>query len=288
MKKRTWLISVAGGVLLLASLACSLGDLQPGAGAGDQAAQLPSPTDTLPATPSEAPTSTTVPSQTPIPSATIKPTLRPSATFTTPTLRPTWTASPTLSPTTTPQVAPLLEEDFNDTEAPWMKKEGGNWKTGIARKAYFMTVLAPKVEITSARTWLKLAEVRIEAEIWQHTGSGYYGFNCRETVAGSYYTIFITTDGYYGFGEFRNEELNILRYMPLPEWDPPIDPKGPNLVRGDCRGNALTLYINGQAVDRITVTGHGSGYVGMMVGTRLEDEDVTIFFDNLKIWGPEK
>ena len=101
----------------------------------------------------------------------------------------------------------MLQEDFNSTDpyAPWMKRKGGNWATGIAKKMYFMSVYEPKVEITSARTWLKLDEVRIEADIIHNNGNGYYGFHCRETPSGTYYTIFITTDGYYGFGENRND-----------------------------------------------------------------------------------
>jgi hypothetical protein len=248
---------------------------------------VPTQTTASSPTPSKTSTETPTPTDSGLIPATRKPTLRPSWTpLPSNTLRPTWTASPTLSPTATSPVGILLQEDFNSTDpyAPWMKRKGENWATGIAKRMYFMSVLEPKVEITSARTWLKLDEVRIEADIIHNNGNGYYGFHCRETPAGTYFTIFITTDGYYGFGENRNDELTILKTGRLPELDPPIDPKGENHLRADCRGNALTLYVNGVAIDRTTIQALNIGYVGMMVGTRLEDNQITVYYDNLVIY----
>ena len=286
-KRKAW-IGLIMSIMLLSVIGCGFGDFLP-----VPATVTPLPTatktQTQSMTPSETPTVTLTPTKEGLVPATKKPTLRPSWTpIPTNTLRPTWTASPTLSPTATSPVGILLEEDFNSTDpyAPWMKKKGGNWATGIAKKMYFMSVYDPKVEITSARTWLKLDEVRIEADIIHNNGNGYYGFHCRETPAGTYYTIFVTTDGYYGFGENRNDELTILESGPLPELDPPIDPKGENRVRADCRGNALTLFINDVAIDRTTVPALNIGYVGMMIGTRLEDNQITVYYDNLVIYAP--
>jgi len=284
--KRNLLGGFALLFLLLSVIGCSLSDFQAIPGT-----DTPIPTITLTSSPipSKTATITLTPTKSGLVPATSKPTLRPSWTpLPSNTLRPTWTASPTLSPTPTSPVGVLLEEDFNSTDpyALWMKKKGGNWATGIAKKMYFMSVYEPKVEITSARTWLKLDDVRIEADIIHNNGNGYYGFHCRETPAGTYYTIFITTDGYYGFGENRDNKLTVLESGPLPELDPPIDPKGENHVRADCRGDALTLYINGEPIDRTTVPAWNIGYVGMMIGTRLEDNRLTVYYDNLVIYSP--
>ena len=275
-------IGLAFVLLMLATLACGFGSTQ-----------IPTPPPST-ASPTRTswptlipPTATVTPSPQVLGPATQKPTLRPSWTpIPTNTWRPTWTASPTLSPTATSPVGIFLEENFDDPLTPWMKKRGANWATGIAKKMYFMRALAPKVEVTSARTWIKLADVRIEADIIHEHGHGYYGFNCRESAGGNYYTIFITTDGYYGFGHNINNKLHILEYWELPELDPPIDPKGSNHVRADCRGNTLTLFINGIPIDQTTVEGIGPGYVGMMIGTRLEDQELTMYFDNLVMYAP--
>jgi hypothetical protein len=98
----------------------------------------------------------------------------------------------------------------------------------------------------------------------------------------------MTTDGKYGFGENRDDQLTVIKSGTLPILDPPIDPKGENHVRADCRGNALTLYINDVAIDRATIPALNIGYVGMMVGTRWDDERITVFYDNLMVWAPYK
>jgi hypothetical protein len=286
-KRKIW-IGAAVILLLISMSGCSLGDFL----TAPTATVTPPPTSTptLTPTPSSTATETLTPTPKGLVPATVKPTLRPSWTpFPTKTMRPTWTASPTPIPTGTPELGILLEQDFDDPDnMHWYKRAGGNWAMGLAGRKYFMTVSAPKVEITSSRTWLKLDEVRIEADITHNNGKGYYGFHCRESPGGNYYTIFITTDGYYGFGENRNDKLTVIESGPLPELDPPIDPKGTNHVRADCRGNALTLYINGVAIDRTTIEGLGIGYVGMMIGTRIDEQRITVYYDNLVIYGPLK
>jgi len=285
-KRKLW-IGAAISLLLLTILGCSFGDFLPSA--EPTSTPIPSNTASLTPRPSNTPTLSATPVPQGLASATTKPTLRPTWTqIPTNTWRPTWTASPTLSPTVTEPVGILLEENFDDPLNPWLDKEGENWAVGNAGKKYFMSVYEPKIEITSARTWLKLDEVRIEADITHNNGNGYYGFHCRESPGGNYYTVFITTDGYYGFGENRNDKLTVLESGPLPELDPPIDPKGENHIRADCRGNALTLYVNGVAIDRTTIPGLGVGYVGMMIGTRSEDNRLTVYFDNLVIYAPVK
>jgi len=253
--------------------------------APDEAQIIPTETDTTEPTPVNSPTNTLIPTITNTPGPSLTPTIRPTWTpFPTRTLRPTWTPSPTLSPTPTSDVGWIIREDFSDPNAPWLKREGKNWATGIARQAYFMEVSVPNVEITSSRTWPILADVRIEADVYRHTGQGYFGFSCRETKAEAYYTVFVMYDGRYGFGAHRNNRVEFIKtgFSDLI----PTKVKEPFHLRADCRGDALTLYVNGEPIDRVTVEGLGYGYAGMMVGTTTEEDNIIVFFDNLEIWGP--
>ena len=277
-----WGLIIIG--LVLSMGACSL---IPGGDEPAEEAQAPDAVETeaLPPTTESPPTATSKPTETLMPTPLMSPTKRATWTpFPTKTLRPTWTASPTLSPTATKDVGPILKEDFSDITAPWLQEKGENWATGIARQAYFMTV-SPNVEITSSRSWLKLADVRIQADVYRQVGQGYFGFSCRETAAGNYYTIFVTHDGHYGFGELRNERVEFL-YYGFSDQIPTGREEVFNL-RGECRGNALSLYVNDVLIDRRPVEGLGVGLTGMMVGMTTEDENnIVVFFDNLEIWGP--
>lgn len=269
--------------LIYALAACQLPSFG-SPGEGESQAEPVLSTETSSPAPSEIPTLTLTPTKTLIPTETTKPTLRPSATMFVPTLRPSWTASPTLSPTATPHVHLFLEEDFTDIYSPWIKDSGSNWQTGQARQAYFMIVEAPNVEITSGRTWIRQSEVRIEADVWRGSGTGYYGFSCRETPAETYYSAFVTWDGKYGFGELRADRVNWFEVYPSDKIPKTVDT--PIRLRVDCRGDALSLYINDELIDRYQVEGLGPGYVSMLAGTTFSDETVTVFFDNLQIWIP--
>ncbi|MBN1667005.1 MAG: hypothetical protein JW862_07940 [Anaerolineales bacterium] len=177
-----------------------------------------------------------------------------------------------------------MEEDFTQIDSYWLKDSGSNWQTGQARGAYFMIVEEPYVEITSGRTWIRQSEVRIEADVWRGSGTGYYGFSCRETPAATYYSVFVTWDGYYGFGELRNQQVNWFETHPSDKIPQTVDT--PMRLRVDCRGDALSLYINDELIDRYQVVGLGPGYVSMLAGTSYDDETLTVFFDNLQIWIP--
>ncbi|MBM3145483.1 MAG: hypothetical protein FJ010_11035 [Chloroflexi bacterium] len=237
------------------------------------------PTSEVMQAPAEArPTSKPIPTQTLRPSWTPRPVN---------TLRPTWTPSLTLTPsitltpTATPEVYRFLYALFNSDEDPWLESSGTNWSTEIGKGVYIMKVTQPNVEITSSHTWLILAEVRMDAEIGFVDGDGYAGFNCRET-AESYYTLFITSEGFYGLGHTLNTKINFLVYAKHPA----IRIGQDNQVRGECRGNTLTLWVNGVQVAREEIEGLGPGYAGMLAGTTYDHDHVTVYMDNFQVWAP--
>jgi hypothetical protein len=242
-------------------------------------------TDTQAPTPIDTATITTTPTETIIPSPTLSPTTRPTWTpFPTKTLRPTWTPSPTLSPTPTKEIGWIIKDDFSDVTDGWLQKEGGNWAIGYARGGYFMSVNGNNVEITSSKSWLKLDDVRVILDVYRQHGKGYWGISCRETVAGSYYTIFVTSDGEYGYGETRNEKVYLTLLGESKEIL--LGLREVNHVVAECRGNLLKLFVNDTMLFQHEVEGIGPGWVGMMAGTMYDQETVTVIFDNIEIWGP--
>ena len=242
-------------------------------------------TDTSVPTPVDTLTETAIPTRTMIPSPTLSPTTRPTWTpYPTKTLRPTWTPSPTLSPTATKEVGWIIKDDFSEVTDWWLKTEGGNWAMGYARGGYFMSVNEPNVEITSSQSWLKLDDVRVILDVYRQHGKGYWGISCRETSAGSYYTIFMTSDGQYGYGETRNTRVNLTFLGESSEIKTGL--REVNHVMAECRGNHLKLFVDDVLLFQKEVEGIGPGWVGMMAGTTYDQETVTVIFDNIEIWGP--
>ncbi len=211
--------------------------------------------------------------------------LQPTLTFLpTNTLRPTWTATITPTPTTTPQIGLLLTENFSDPSAQnWLQKSSSNWATWISNGVYAMNVLAPYVEISSGPSWLKIDEVALEVDVIRKQGNGYFGFACRESGS-SYYTIFISTEGYFGFGETRSGSVTFLNTTPTKLINTSVD--AVNHIRGECRGDTLTLYINGTLAGQQKVAGLGPGYVSILTGTTWDHDKILVHFDNLQIWTP--
>lgn len=219
----------------------------------------------------------------PIPTQTLRPSWTP---LPSQTLIPTWTPSLTITPSITPTPTPTVEvyrflfEQFTDSGQAWLKSSGENWRTNIEKGVYVMEVTMPNVEITSSRSWLRLAEVRIEADITLKAGEGYYGFNCREGTT-NYYTAFITSDGQYGIGQTTLGKVEFLLLAPGP-----VSGRTHH-VAAECRGKTITLWVDGIELVRREIETWGVGYVGMMVGTRFDTETVRVHFDNLQVWGPD-
>lgn len=218
------------------------------------------------------PTQTLRPSWTPLPSKTLIPTWTPSLTLT-PSITPT--------PTATVEVYRFLFEMFEDPGQAWLKSGGENWRTNIEKGVYVMDVTMPNVEITSSRSWLRLAEVRIEADVHLEGGEGYYGFNCREGET-SYYTAFITTDGQWGIGHTLLGKVEFLIVAPAT-----FPGSRDHHIRVECRGKTISLWVDHILQVQREIETWGVGYVGMMVGTRWNTDNISVHFDNLQVWGPE-
>ncbi len=225
---------------------------------------------------------------TPIPTNTLRPSWTPEPTETLrPTRTTTYTITPSItpSPTNTPEVVRFINETFSSPNAMWYQAYGSNWRTYFhaTKDVFAMKVIEPNVEITVSHSILILNEVRIEADISTNRGSGYYGFNCRESES-NYYTLFITTDGHYGLGQTLNGKVEFIYYAASPAIDP--TPGVYNHVRAECRGNTLTLWANGVLLVQKEIESLAAGYTGMMTGTRWDDDNVVAHFDNLQVWGP--
>jgi hypothetical protein len=220
-----------------------------------------------------------------IPSPTKSPTKRPTWTpYPTKTLRPTWTPLPTITSTATREIGWMVKDDFSEQGENWLTDSGGNWMMGYTRGGYFLQVNQKNVEITSTPSWLRLTDVRIIVDVYRLNGKGYWGVSCRERPEGSYYTIFITNEGEYGYGETRN---GVVTLNALGKSDEIHTQKlQVNQIMAECRGNHISLYVNGTMLFQVELVGVGNGWAGMMVGTTDERDLIEVVFDNIEIWGP--
>jgi hypothetical protein len=98
----------------------------------------------------------------------------------------------------------------------------------------------------------------------------------------------ITHDGYYGIGVFLNGSASLIEASEM-QFSPAIH-TGVNInhLRGDCVGNTLTLYVNGQQIQQVAARQDGSlaqGDVGLLAGA-FGQPGVDMFFDNFVVIQP--
>lgn len=242
-------------------------------------AQVVQPT----ATPTDEPlppTSTPEPTNTPLPSDTPTPTETP---------LPTDTPTPVHSPTPTEPPEPNWKSDFQDDFSSarfWTTTDTDTISFSYNRGGYVITSDVDKYIVFSVRT-VFYADSRIEVTASRLRGpnDGYYGVICRFLDGGNYYMLGVGSDGWYGILKHRTNQIT-----PLKEG---YDQSGavrtggaPNLIRADCYGNRLTLYVNGQKIASVEDTDFSSGQIGLAVGTR-SDREYQVLFDDYIVYIPE-
>jgi len=232
-----------------------------------------------PATPTPPPT--LVPS----PTNTVLPTDTQTATqISTNTLVPTQPAIPTLTstPTNIPEI--LFEDDFS-YDTGWYTDQDEDFSFEYAKGGYRISVDILNAPIWSIRE-RNYTDVRVEVDAAQISGAqdGYYGLVCRHTDSDNYYALVIGSDGAFGIAKSQDGEFEFLQTGTA---NPGVIKSGEavNRVRADCVGETMTLYANDQKLIELQDNDFESGYIGVIVGTRLLG-GVAVLFDNFAIYEP--
>jgi hypothetical protein len=204
-----------------------------------------------------------------------------SATFT-----PTFTETPlpTVTPTVTPteELAEVLFEDDFEGNTSWYTEENNRFGLRYEDDGY-----AIRVDLVNAPVWsVRLqdyADVRLEVDAARLDGpeDGYFGLTCRHTDDANFYAFLINSQGGYGIGRVIDNDFEFL--------DESSDSSGilktgdaTNHLRGDCIGETLTLYINGQKLLEVDADDFDSGDIGLIVKTGARP-GLDVFFDNFAL-----
>jgi hypothetical protein len=186
--------------------------------------------------------------------------------------------------TNTPEPNIVFQDDFsNDTG--WFIDRDEDIGFELARGGYLIYVNILNAPIWSIRE-REMSSVRIEVDgtILNGALDGYYGVVCRQDDAGDYYALVIGGDGSYGIAKSQAGDYEFLE---TGQASPGVITPGleTNRVRGDCIGDTLTLYANGQELLRLQDDDFETGNIGVLAGTRLSGP-ITVLFDNLVVYKP--
>lgn len=195
----------------------------------------------------------------------------------------------TPTPTTTPQTSPTLsarlvyEADFS-TGRGWHTEENDRFHFAFQDGSYVIGV-----DIRNATVWSirddAYSDVILETSAQRLNGpqDGYYGVVCRQEDSDNYYGLAIGSDGAYGILKMLDGKMDFLVEGSAP--DGVIQANGPNLVRGECIGDILTLFANGHQLAETQDGDLGSGATGILAGTH-SDPGFEALFKTFKIYQP--
>ena len=193
-------------------------------------------------------------------------------------------ASPT--PQTSAAQGVLFTDDFSNTNSGWDRQRNVDGIMDYENDHYLIQVDRPNSDYF-ANPSKSFTDVRVEVEAYRESGDtdNDYGVICRFQGINDFYAGLISSDGYYGIFKVKGGEYSILG-MDAMSKSPAIKPDSEkNLIRMDCNGSNITLYINGIQLDMRQDADFATGDVGLMAGT-YRNQGLKVIFDNFVVMQP--
>ena len=177
------------------------------------------------------------------------------------------TDTPTLAPTPIDTPVPfskiLLKDDFTNPSSGWDKARNSNYTLEYKNGNYHILINNPQNCQIVWRT-NKYNDASIDVGIQQTAGAndGHVGVACRVTDTGNLYSFEYSQDGTYGIYKYTNWNSDPLDEGTLDRNT--ISQGKINHLEGICRGDTLTLVINGHALLQIQDSDYTSGGIGLI------------------------
>jgi hypothetical protein len=181
----------------------------------------------------------------------------------------------------------LFQDDFSNTNSGWdqVRTEDGitDYESG---GVYRIQVLTANTDIW-ANPGKNFSDTRIEVEATKVGGAddNDFGLICRYQDVNNFYFFMISSDGYYGVGRVANGNQELIGMQEMPPSDAINKGNTKNLIRADCVGSTLTLYVNNVQLTSQTDSTFTSGDVGLLAGT-YDEIGTDIHFDNFRVIQP--
>jgi len=178
----------------------------------------------------------------------------------------------------------LFEDDFSDDGSGWDRVEEPDRVTDYRNGSYVI-----RVNDTSSDAWANpgksFRDVRVEVDATKNDGDdkNNFGLICRSQGIDDFYTLWITSDGFWAIVKLENGDLEFLT-----DWathDAIRQGDATNHIRADCVGDELTLYANGTLLGSASDSAYSSGDVGLEAGT-FDVPGTEILFDNFVVYAP--
>ena len=187
---------------------------------------------------------------------------------------------------TIPSGGVLFEDDFSETSSGWDRYQEDDGITDYADDAYRILVNEPNSDYWT-NPYLNFTDVIIEVDATKNAGpdDNDFGVICRYQDTENFYYLIISSDGFYGIFKVKDGVQEIVQ-MEFMDYSSVINQgRSTNNIRGDCIGDRLSLFVNGQLLVQSSDPDFTSGDVGLIAGT-FGTPGTDILFDNFSVIKP--
>jgi hypothetical protein len=180
----------------------------------------------------------------------------------------------------------LFQDDFSDPSSGWLQGEDSLGRTEYYEGS-FRIFVASDVAAKVAIPRLQFSDVHIQVETIKAAGpdDNEFGVICRYQDPDNFYFFTISSDGYYGIGKYRNNQLALIGMEKMLPSELIQQGMSLNYLRAECVGSTLAFFINGSKVGEVQDSDFKSGDVGLLAGS-FRSPGVEILFDNFSVLKP--
>lgn len=180
----------------------------------------------------------------------------------------------------------LFADDFSNSSSGWDRQRNADGITDYENGQYVIQVNRKNVDFFTNPS-LSLVDVRLEVEAVNasEVADNEFGLICRFQNKNDFYAGLISSDGYYGLFKIKGGSYQLLGMEVMGQSAAIKTGSEKNLIRLDCVGQDLKLYVNGVQLDVQQDTDFPKGDVGMLAGA-YQIEGVKILFDNFVVYKP--
>jgi hypothetical protein len=183
----------------------------------------------------------------------------------------------------------LFQEDFDSQRGEWGSDQGDDFERGYEGGEYFI-----ELRKTNWFAWTypgkQFEDVCVEMDVYLASGSpgGHFGALCRHVDVDNFYYFGISSDGYYAiFRRADGGDLEVISGEGIGMLPSPIIKTGGevNHVSAVCKGDELSLYVNGELLETVSDDTHTQGDVGLGAGSGPEG-GARVRFDDFVVTRP--
>jgi hypothetical protein len=188
---------------------------------------------------------------------------------------------------TSPQNSGILfADDFSDPNSGWDRQRSTDGITDYEDGQYLIQVERANYDFI-ANPFLSLTDVHVEVEAANAGGEqdNEFGIICRFQNKMDFYAGLISSDGYYGIFKVKDGEYYLLGMDAMAKSVAIQTNSEKNLIRLDCLGQEIKLFVNGIQLDARRDGDFVKGDVGLLAGA-YQKAGVKIVFDNFVVLKP--